>query len=723
MENYLSGLNENQLKAVKTQSRHVRVVAGAGSGKTRVLTTRIAYVIDQWGIPAENVLAITFTNKAANEMKTRVEKMLSGKTLGAHVSTIHSFCVSVLRQEIRREGYPSNFTILDVEDQKSIIREALKEFELSVKDYTLGKCLDFIANNKSAGFSPEASLEKAYAKYFENMSKIYGYYEKRCGELYGLDFDDLLLWTNRIFKKYPEVRKKWQNKYHFILVDEYQDIDNVQNELIQLLTNENTFLYVVGDPDQTIYSWRGADINIIMGFEAAYPDSETIVLDQNYRSTQTILNGANSVIQYNKNRVKKDLFTRNVEGNKIIHFTAGSDENEAAYVASRINRLVANHYNYRSIAILYRSAYLSKAMEKALINNSIEYKIFGGIRFFERAEIKDMLSYLRMLTVSDDLSFKRIINTPKRGIGEKSIEALFNHARLTTQSLFEAIDTFEESPKTKEKFLAFKKQVLDWQNRAKTLTLEQTFQMVLEESGYKKMLKDSPDEADTERLDNIKELLNDIIQFQEAHETLDMADYLAEIALYTDVEAKNNATDYVTLMTIHAAKGLEFDNVFVIGMSEGVFPSERTTSESGNKGLEEERRLAYVAFTRARKNLFLTDNNGFSYVATGNKMTSRFVSEIDEQYIESSGLDSRTIRSEAVSSYNLSSDNFPSSSVSHKPASKSKYKVGDAVVHDIFGEGVILSINENNIGDIAFGYPHMTKKIALDFPKLHKKEG
>ena len=712
MSDYLLGLNQQQYQAVTTKSQYVRVVAGAGSGKTRVLTTRVAYLVENWGISPENILAITFTNKAANEMKKRLEVQLGADKSKAQVSTIHSFCVRVLRQEIRREGYPSNFTILDGDDQKSIIKEAIKVLDYTEdKDLKIPTILSHISNDKCAGLSPKDILEKSNNYYSEKVAHIYEYYDNRCHELYALDFDDLLLWTNKILEKYPNVRKKWQDKYQFILVDEFQDIDNVQYKLITLLANPNTYIYVVGDPDQTIYSWRGANINIIMQFEKEFKGTETIILNKNYRSTQNILNGANSLISYNKHRVKKDLVTENKEGSKILHCCAANDELESLFVAEKIASLVKKGYKYQDIAILYRSNYLSRSVEKQLIAFGIPYIIYGAVRFYDRAEIKDMLCYLRMMTVKDDLSLKRVINTPKRGIGQKSIDDLFVVARNNRISCFDAIDIYEGSAKTK--MLKFKGQILDWIERSKDQPISKTFEMLFTESGLRNQLENSNDPNDEDRQENVKELLNDITQYEQELPEATLDDYLANVALYSDIQ-NNTDEDHLTLMTVHSAKGLEFKNVFVIGMSEGIFPAMKSLEE-GINGLEEERRLAYVAYTRAKENLFITDNRSYSYSVASEKQTSRFVKEIDSEYIDEYGISSqkKTTNTDYVSPINLSNE-----AVSSK---KSKYKVGDMVYHDILGKGVITKI-VGGYGEIAFSYPAGVKKISLTFPKLHKWE-
>ncbi len=713
MQNYLKRLNKQQLKATTTTSKYVRVVAGAGSGKTRVLTSRIVFLIKEFGIDPKKILAITFTNKAANEMKQRIEKQLDGTSLGAHISTIHSFAVRFLRSEIKRINYPSNFQILDVADQKSILNEAYQLFEIDKKDFNVNSTLDYIANNKVAGISYEAAMQRAFSHYYEMLAKIYKYYLERCHQMYGLDFDDLLLFTNKILKDNPDVRDKWQKRFEYILVDEFQDIDNVQYEMIELLCNESTSVFVVGDPDQTIYTWRGANINIIMDFEKHFEGTETIFLNQNYRSTKNILNGANSVIAYNRNRLEKDLFTENISGQKIVHFTAASAESEAEFVVRKIFELEKEGVEYHDIAILYRSSYLSRAIEKQLVNVKIPYILYGGVRFYDRAEIKDMLSYFRMLTTQDDLSFKRIVNTPKRGIGKKSVDDLFDVARSNGLTMLEAIDLFEGP--ARKKLHAFKEMIEDWNKRAEKMNVEEIFQMLFDESGYRISLELSKDPFDAERLENVKELMNDIVAFKNKNPEATLDDYLNNVSLYSDIRADKSGR-FVSLMTIHGAKGLEFDNVFIIGMSEYVFPSAKTLDE-GISGLEEERRLAYVAFTRAKKRLYLTDNRDFSYTTAMSKETSRFVKEIDEQYVQKSGYSSYTPVKETEKVFNPD----VSFTITEKSNIKTRYKPADIVVHDYFGEGEVISVKNNLFAKIAFEYPHMVKTLVITTPKLRKK--
>lgn len=712
MESYLSVLNEKQLEAVQTTSQYVRIIAGAGSGKTRVLTTRIVYIVKNWGIDPRKVLAITFTNKATNEMRSRINEQLPEEAGKIHISTIHSFCVMVLRYDIKYLGYPGNFTILDVDDQKSILKEAYKYLKIDSKKYSANVLLEYIANMKYALYSGEDAILSAVNPYEKGKAEIYDFYLKRQGELYALDFDDLLLWTVRLFKTNSEVRERWQRRYQYILVDEFQDIDNTQYELIQLLSTENTSLYVVGDPDQTIYTWRGANINIIMNFEHDFRPCETIILERNYRSTQTILGAANSLIKYNRNRVKKDLYTENEEGRMIIHYKALNEIEEANYVVSTILDLNRKGYEYSDMAILYRSNYVSRAFEKALMDMKLPYVIYGGIRFYERMEIKDALSYLRMLTNADDLSFKRIINVPKRGIGNKTVDAIMDYARENRLTMFEAVRQLQFPTRTQKTLDELVNRIDKWKEESKEMKLEEILQMILEESGYKTMLETSEDFKDIDRIENLKELINDIADFTEVHPEATLDEYLQMVSLYTDIQSEKDGK-FVSLMTVHAAKGLEFKNVFVVGLSDGVFPSERSLEE-GLKGLEEERRLAYVAFTRARENLYLTESGGYNYATSTSKESSRFLDEVDETFVKGAG-------QAAAKEPEYHPTMFNTEYVSSSRRPKSKIKAGDIVVHDDFGEGVVLSVN-GNFGDIAFEYPFLTRTMSLNFPKLHKKE-
>ena len=432
-----SELNENQKMAVTDESSHLRIIAGAGSGKTRVLTMRIAYLIEKKGVKPYNILAITFTNKAAREMKNRINEMLSDAGTGCWISTIHSLCMRILSEDIQALNYPKNFTVVDADDQRQILKEAYKEIGIDKKEYSYGSVLDYIANNKYMNVTPEKAMELTYGEIkLINKAKAYDYYDRRLKQLYALDFDDLILFTTRLFKQYPSILEKWSSKFHYIHVDEFQDIDKEQYLLIKQLSTVHDNVYVVGDPDQTIFTWRGADVNIIVNMEKDFKDTKTIVLNQNYRSTNNILSGANSVIKNNKARVDKELFSKNGDGSKIIHKTCMSEIAEANYVVNQIIKLHGDGYNYRDMAVLYRANYLSREIEKVLIENRINYVIYGGLRFYERMEVKDILSYLRMITRADDLAFIRIINSPRRGIGPKTIDAIQSIAIEKNMSMY-----------------------------------------------------------------------------------------------------------------------------------------------------------------------------------------------------------------------------------------------------------------------------------------------
>lgn len=707
-----SSLNDKQKEAVIDESKHLRIIAGAGSGKTRVLTMRIAYLIEQKHVNPKNVLAITFTNKAANEMKNRISEMLGEAGDGAFISTIHSLCVRILKEEIGVFGYPKNFTIVDGDDQKTILKEAYKEFNIDKKDLSYGSALDYIANCKYEELSYEKAMDQAYGeKKLVDKANVYKYYDERLKSLYALDFDDLILFTVRLFKLHKDILKKWSSKFIYIHVDEFQDIDKTQYELIKLLSSTHDNVYVVGDPDQTIYTWRGADVNIIVNFDKDFKNTKTIILNQNYRSTNNILEGANSLIKYNKSRVPKDLFSENGDGDKIVHKTLPDETSEAYYIVSCIQSLLKQGYEYNDIAILYRSNYLSREVEKVFIENRIPYVIYGGIRFYERMEVKDILSYLRLIVTGDDLAFQRVINQPKRGIGQKSIDTIFSLAKENNISMYEVVKQglFAKNQSVLESFVDM---VERWKSSLDGKPLEEVLTDVFEQSGYRSMLEK---ENETERIENVKSLIDDIKDYQETYPGSTLADYLSMISLYTD-KANTDGSASVSLMTIHASKGLEFKVVFVVGLSEGIFPSERTMLEQ--KGVEEERRLAYVAYTRAKEKLTLTDTSSFSYVVNSAKTTSRFVNEVDEKYIEH--LDKPVLKQQSVFDVPFTTKISSIEPKKEAPRRPSRYRKSDVVIHKIFGEGVVVKCDGDFV-TVAFSYPHGTKTIKADHPSIRKK--
>lgn len=716
--NLLDGLNPNQKEAVLSTDQYLRVIAGAGSGKTRVLTTRIANLVLERNVYPSKILAITFTNKAANEMKERIKKILGDPSGAVWISTIHSLCVRILREDIQSMGMPRNFTVMDQDDQKTILKEAYKEHGIDKSAISFGSMLDYIGNNKGA----EITVDRAYvlAGSFtgeKSKAKVYEYYCKRQKELYALDFDDLLLVTVKMFKMFSEVRTKWAKRFNYIHVDEFQDIDKVQYELISQLAGTENSICVVGDPDQTIYTWRGADVNIIMNFEKDYQPCRTIILNENYRSTENILNGANSLIKCNKNRIDKDLYTNRKDPEKISHYISAGEEYEASWIANKISEGHRTGKRYRDFAILYRSNYLSRAIEKGLLDEHIPYIIYGGVKFYERAEIKDALCYLRMISGNDDLALQRVINKPKRGLGNKTMDTIFERAREKNCSMYEVLRDEELfSGKAQATISSFVTMIERWKNMVSQKAVFELLEMVIDESGYRRMLED---DKETERLENLKELINDVQSFTINYPESTLDEYLQLVSLYGDKDESLDG-DYVQLMTVHAAKGLEFDTVFVCGLSDGIFPNERAMAE-GNRGVEEERRLAYVAFTRARNKLYLTESSGFSYILSKARVRSRFIDEVEEDYVEHLGATFDYGKPKDFVVTENSPINKPVPQIlpkSTEPATR--WKKGEQVTHGKFGDGIVLKY-EGGFLEIAFPYPHGVKKIMATHPSIKKK--
>lgn len=714
-------LNENQKEAVLSQEQYLRVVAGAGSGKTRVLTMRISHLIKALKVPAYKILAITFTNKAAREMKERIQEMLPQESEQPWISTIHSLCVRMLREDITVLGYPRNFTVMDTDDQKTILKEAYRELSLDATSYPHNAMLSYISNNKTAQISIEHAYTLAgFDRDNKNKARVYEFYLNRQKELYALDFDDLILWTVRMLKTFSQVCQKWQNRFSYIHVDEFQDIDNVQYELIRLLAGTENSLYVVGDPDQTIYTWRGANVDIIMNFPKDFQPTKTILLNQNYRSTSAILNGSNSVIKHNRHRLEKELFTSRSSDERITHHASVSDTYQAAWVAMKIKERYQQGERLRDMAILYRSNYLSRSLEKGLLDERIPYIIYGGIRFYERMEVKDALSYLRMVTVADDLAFQRIINKPKRGIGTKTLDTIAMKAREKGCSMYELIrDERIFNGKIQSTLNEFVFYVEKWKrmNDDEHVEIFDLFETIINESGLRKMLED---ENELDRVENLKELIDDIKEFSENYPESTLDEYLQLVSLYGDRD-ETLESDYVQLMTVHAAKGLEFNTVFVTDLNDGIFPNERAMNEGGSRGVEEERRLAYVAFTRARNKLYLCEAGGFSFLLQKERTTSRFIKEIDESYIEHTG----AIFQERMQSF--ASGHMASNAViNHQHGSEEilqdkGFRKHEKVIHSKFGEGLVLSCKAG-IAEIAFSHPYGIRKIAANHPTLKRAD-
>ena len=706
-------LNPKQKEAATYLDSHLRIIAGAGSGKTRVLTYRIAYLIEEIGIEPRHILAITFTNKAANEMKERVVSLLGDYASGTLLCTIHSLCVRILRSHIHVLGYPHNFVIMDEEDQKSLLKKIFKDKQIDPKSISHKSCIHYISSCKMARVLPSKAMELAGDSIGEQKkAAVYREYEKYKEDHFLLDFDDLLLKTIDVFRDYPDILEKWQNKFQFIHVDEFQDVGEIDYELIKYLSGKS-ILCVVGDPDQTIYSFRGSDINFIMNFDKDYQPSRTIILDQNYRSTKTILEISNNLIRKNKNRLEKDLFTESHQGAKVIHYSGVDEEAEANFVCDKIEEIIHKEegVNYHDFAILYRANYLSRAFEQKLIQRQIDYKIFGGLKFFNRKEIKDALSYIRLMVMQDDLSFERIVNVPARGIGAKTLEKIQAKAIEYGITNYEAICLYSDeiglSAKVKKQLSEFIGHIES--AKQSKLPLGDVFENLMRNIGYFEMLKNDQDEN---RIQNMMELKNSITQYMNTHpDTSTFESYLQDIALYTSQDDIFD-DEYVSLMSIHMAKGLEFNYVFVVGLSQDVFPSFRSVCEAGEEGMEEERRLAYVAFTRAKKCLFLTDSQGFNFITNSPKMASQFIDEIGVDHIEHVGRPSKFKTKDYVHVNVSVEDMIGDNEVD-------EWKQGELVMHDVFGKGVIVKVNGNTV-DIAFSMPHGIKTLMAHHKALHR---
>lgn len=703
-------LNQDQYKAATFLDTHSRIIAGAGSGKTRVITYRIAYLIQSVGIDPRKILAITFTNKAANEMKERVESIIDTQGAGVLVCTIHSLCVRVLRQHSKLIGYPSSFIIMDEEDQKAIIKKIFIDNDIDSKTMTFKKVLSAISTYKISDISPQRALELAGQFIGEqtkaNVYKAYVEYQK---QHFMLDFDDLLVETHRIFHENTSVLEKWQDRFNYIHVDEFQDVGDKEYRIVKMLSKKS-IVCVVGDPDQTIYSFRGANVNYILDYDKDFSPCTTIYLNQNYRSSGNILQVSNTLIRKNQNRLEKELFTEQEQGNQIVHYTGRDEIQEAQYICECIQRIVElkQTTDYKNILILYRANYLSRNIEQALIQNQIKYRLFGGVKFFGRKEIKDALSFIRLICFEDDLSFERVINVPARGVGKVTMDKIKFVAAKHNVSYYSAVanhfDEIKFSSKSKKEVNSLVQAVTRARNS--TLLLNEIFENLLEDIGYLESLRD---DVENNRIDNIKELQKAIDEYQKANpELATFENYLQDIALFTDSDKLDNDS-YVSLMSIHMAKGLEFDYVFVIGLSDGVFPSIRSISEDGEEGLEEERRLAYVAFTRAKKQLILTDSGGFSFVTKGLKVVSRFVQEIGEDVVVHKGV--------KIITSNDDIEPRKKNTLQYKPVSDAKFAVGQQVIHDLFGKGVVIKVQSTSI-DIAFALPHGLKSLKSDHPSI-----
>ena len=677
-------LNCKQIEAVETTEGRVKVVAGAGSGKTRVIAYRYAYLVNELGIDSTNILCLTFTNKAAQEMKNRIGKLVASGNLNDFVCTIHGFCVKFLRNEIYRIGFPRNFIILDDEDVKGIAKQVIEETGLSRTETTVKKFLSEIARLKCWVFC-ECYVRDLFGvtiKRIEEYPSSFLRFIELQKKSFALDFNDLIFTTLYILEKYNEVRKEWQDKLNYIMVDEAQDCNDQEWKLVELLSKQYNNLCVVGDPDQAIYVWRGANPDVFVHFQADFE----IVLAQNYRSTPNILNVANSIIKHNENRIPKELFTVREPSKIVMHYHGKSEKEEGQWIANQILLLEENGAKNDDFAILYRASYLSRFIELEMAQKKIKYTIWGGVRFFERREIKDALAYLRLLAFGDDISFRRIINVPSRKFGKASMEKLQALADLQKETLFECLKKNVSKKEFKNKNLqAF----LNLFNRAnqyqKECSISDLLDFLLTESGLKESLRMDDDE---ERLENITELMSSIKYYEQINREDEptLENYLQDVALYTNADYRKD-TKSVKLMTIHQAKGLEFPYVFVCGLSEGIFPSHRAIRERKKRAEEEERRLMYVATTRAEKALFFTESEGYSSSIGSNKYPSRFLTEIGDGLIEVEGDIGPSLFEGTINLVKQISQEI-------NPIQMSIFCVGDTVVHKVFGEGVVEEVEQ-----------------------------
>ena len=697
--NLVDSLNDRQKEAVVNTDGPMLILAGAGSGKTKVLTTKVAYLIEEKNIDPNNILAITFTNKAAKEMKERIFKLEGNSAFYIQISTFHSFGLKILKENCELLGYEKNFTILDSDDSLSIIKKIMKELNIDANKYNPKAIKNVISNNKNEIIDPEKYSLYVNTDFDEIALEVYRKYEKSLKINNAVDFDDLLILPLKLFNNNPGVLQKYQEKYKYVFIDEYQDTNEPQYILSKMISAKYKNITVVGDADQAIFTWRGANYKNILNFEKDYKDAKVVLLEENYRSTKTILNAANNVIKNNKVRKEKNLWTQNEEGSKITYYKAFDEKDESNYVVNEIKKLIEKGVNPKDICVLYRANAQSRTVEEAFLTSNISYNIVGSYAFYNRKEIKDLIAYLKLIyNNKDDVSLLRVINYPKRGIGNKAIENLAIKSNVLDKSLYEVIDSGKE--------LDFKNMIEEIKKEESHLTLTELIDMVLDKSGMKKSLEDEKSiEADI-RLENLEEFKS-IAKAMEINEGIvSLEELLDKLALVSDVsEQKNDNEDKVTLMTMHAVKGLEYDYVFVVGVEEGLFP--HSNSLESNDELEEERRLCYVAITRAKKKLYLINaRSRILYGKVSSNVPSRFINEISDEYIETIGKkeDSNVFKPKIDKNKMMNEDN--------------DLRPGDMVNHDKYGFGVVVTI-DGSIATISFKRDGL-KKLMKNHKSIHK---
>ncbi len=695
----LDNLNDKQKEAVLYNDGPLLIIAGAGAGKTKTLTSKIAYIIDEHLATPYNILAITFTNKAAKEMRDRLYLLIGDEARKLQVSTFHSFGLKLLRENYELLGYDRNFVIMDSDDSLTVVKKIIKDLDYDPKVYNPKAIRNKISSCKNELISAKAYEKYAVSDYEQVIQKVYEKYEKKLQQNNSVDFDDLLILPIKLFREHQDVLEKYQNLYQYVLIDEYQDTNQAQYILTKMISEKNRRITCVGDDSQSIYSFRGANYKNILNFENDYKDAKTILLEQNYRSTGNILDAANQVIKNNRDRKDKNLWTNKGPGEKIKYYRAYNERDEAQYVIRKIKELVNRNIEYKDIAVLYRTNAQSRVVEEEMLKENLPYRVIGSFYFYSRKEIKDLIAYLRLIHNSkDNVSLLRVINTPKRGIGLKTIENLTTKADTEGISIYDAIESGKE--------LDFKKTIEKLKNVAEDLTLTELIDKVLDASGMKKELESEQTLEAEVRLENLEEFKSITKAFEEKEGLISLEDFLLEISLVSDVEEYKDDPNRISLMTVHSVKGLEFDHVFVIGMEEGLFPHMNSLME--NVALEEERRLCYVAITRARDDLHLV--NARRRTLFGKEQVnpvSRFISEINPDLLETNVKDEIPKREEKIDTKEM----FREEDVD--------YKVGDFVYHETFGTGKVVEVT-NTLVSVAFKHPHGIKKLMKNHKKLSK---
>ena len=695
----LNELNDKQKEAVLYNDGPLLIIAGAGAGKTKTLTTKIAYLIEEKNVSHSNILAITFTNKAAKEMKDRIYRIIGSTAKDIQISTFHSFGLKLIRDNYNYLGYDKNFVIMDSDDSLTVVKKIIKDLNYDPKVFNPRAVRNIISSCKNKMTSPEDYEHYAISDYEKGVYEIYSKYEKKLKKNNSVDFDDLLLLPIKLFKKYQELLKKYQDLYKYILIDEYQDTNEAQYILTKMLSEKGRHITCVGDDSQSIYSFRGANYKNILNFEKDYPDAKTILLEQNYRSTSTILDAANQVIKNNKMRKEKNLWTARGQGEKIKYYRAFNERDEAAYVIRKIKELINKNVAYQDIAVLYRTNAQSRVIEEEMLKENLPYRVIGSFYFYSRKEIKDLIAYLRLIHNSkDNVSLLRVINTPKRGIGLKTIENLTKKADENGTSIYEAISSGKE--------LEFKKLIEKLKDISQEITLTELIDKVLDASDMKKELESENTLESEIRLENLEEFKSITKSFEEKEGLVSLEDFLLEISLISDVEDYKDDPNRISLMTVHSVKGLEFSHVFVVGMEEGIFPHMNSLME--NSEIEEERRLCYVAITRAKDDLHLV--NARHRTLFGKEQInpeSRFINEIDKNLLETNDKEKEQPRQEKIDTTEM----FREEDVD--------YHVGDYVYHETFGTGKVTEVT-NTLVTVAFKYPHGIKKLMKNHKKLSK---